>query len=290
MTLPTYAIVTPVRDEADNLRRLAASLAAQTCSPQQWIVVDTGSTDATAETIADLRAALPWLQATTTTAESAPARGGPIVRALVTGVEQLTAAPDVIVKLDADLSFERAYFERLMQAFASDPDLGMASGICTELEDGEWRPIYGTRSHVWGAARSYRWACWLDVSPLEERQGWDEVDAIKAQMKGWKVRTLVDLPFCHHRPEGTRDGMWRRWRDQGDTAFFMGYRFSYLLIRTAFRAREDLASLAMLVGYASAAVRRAPRCDAGVRGHLRTEQDLRRLPRRVREALGRAAY
>ena len=43
----TYAVVTPVRDEAANLRRLGACLAEQTVAPAEWIIVDTGSTDET---------------------------------------------------------------------------------------------------------------------------------------------------------------------------------------------------------------------------------------------------
>ena len=36
--------------------------------------------------------------------------------------------PDVVVNVDADVSFEPDYFERLLDAFAADPALGIASG------------------------------------------------------------------------------------------------------------------------------------------------------------------
>jgi glycosyltransferase involved in cell wall biosynthesis len=285
----SYAIVTPVRNESANLRRLGGCIAAQTRLPTAWVIVDTGSTDSTPEVVEALASEQPFVRALSIRGEAVPTRGGPIVRAFTTGVAALTEPPDVVVKLDADLSFEPHYFESLVAAFDADDRLGLASGICTELTRGEWCPIYGTRFHVWGASRAYRWRCLQEVLPLEERQGWDEIDSIKAQLAGWSARTLVDLPFRHHRPEGARDGGRRRWADQGDTAHYMGYRFSYLLVRTLYRAPRDPASLAMLGGYARAAARRQPRCaDERVRGHLRTEQSLQRLPLRVREALGRA--
>jgi hypothetical protein len=40
----------------------------------------------------------------------------------------------------------------------------------------------------------------------------------------------------------------------------MGYRPTYLALRAVYRARREPAALAMIWGYAAAAVRRAPRC------------------------------
>ena len=45
----TYAIVTPARNEARNLPRLAACLVEQTVQPSAWVIVDNGSTDGTSE-------------------------------------------------------------------------------------------------------------------------------------------------------------------------------------------------------------------------------------------------
>jgi glycosyltransferase involved in cell wall biosynthesis len=284
MTRFAYAVVTPVWNEAENLPRLAACLSAQTRRPAAWVVVDTGSTDETPEVLAKLEARHVAL------GEASGARGGPIVRAFAAGLAELGGdLPEVVVKLDADLDFEPDYFDRLVSAFERNPRLGIASGLCYERVDGEWTPGYGTRSHVWGASRAYRRECLREVLPLEERQGWDEIDAIKAQLRGWEVGTLFDLPFRHLRAEGERDGGGRRWLDQGDTARYMGYRFSYLLARAVFRARHEPAALAMVPGYLRAAITRAPVLpDPGARAYLRRTQRLRELPVRAREALGRS--
>jgi biofilm PGA synthesis N-glycosyltransferase PgaC len=284
----SYAVVTPVWNEADNLPRLAECLAAQTRLPSAWVIVDTGSTDSTAQEISRLAERHAWVRP----AELEPgaaARGGPVVRAFAAGLDELGGdLPDVVVKLDADLDFDPDYFERLVGAFERNLRLGIASGLCHELEGGAWRAGYGTRGHVWGASRAYRRECLPDVLPLEERQGWDEIDAIKARLRGWEVGTLFDVPFRHLRPEGERDGGRQRWLDQGDTARYMGYRFSYLLARSVFRARREPAALAMVPGYLRAMVTRAPMLpDPEARDYLRRTQRLRELPVRAREALGR---
>ena len=146
-----------------------------------------------------------------------------------------------------------------------------------------------TGGTVWGATRAYRWACLQDVLPLEARHGWDGIDQLKARARGWETRTLTDLPFRHHRAEGHHDGStWAHWLANGDTAHFMGYRPSYLLARTLHQVRRDPAAFALLLGYASAAVRRTPRLeDPRARAVLRTDQSFRNILHRRREALGR---
>jgi glycosyltransferase involved in cell wall biosynthesis len=289
MSATTYGVVTPARNEAPNLRRLAACLAEQTLLPELWVIVDDGSSDTTASVAAELAAEWPWIDVVRLVSSGPTERGGPVVRAFEAGVERLDPLPDVVVKLDADLTLDPTYFERLVAAFADDARLGIASGICLEERDGAWRPLHGTRSHVWGAARAYRRGCLTDVRPLVERQGWDEIDALRAQVRGWRVGTIPELSFRHHRPEGERDGGSRRWADQGDTAHYMGYRFSYLLLRTLFNLRDDRAAIAMPWGFLRATLeRRSTLDDPDVRALLRREQRVRALPVRLREALGRS--
>jgi cellulose synthase/poly-beta-1,6-N-acetylglucosamine synthase-like glycosyltransferase len=221
-----------------------------------------------------------------------PTRAEAIVRAVQTGFDALPERSDLVVKLDADVTFEPEYFARLLSAFAADPTLGIASGTCYELSDGAWRQRHVTGDHVWGAARAYRRECLADILPLEPRLGWDGIDEVKAAARGWRTRTLLDLPFYHHRPEGAREGRRRRhaWARSGRAAHYLHYRVGYLVLRALHQARRDPAALALLWGFASAATRREPRCeDAFVRAYIRRQQGLRELPLRMREALGRRA-
>lgn len=287
----SYSVVTPARNEADNLRRLAASMDAQTARPTTWLIVDNGSTDDTFDVARQLAAERPWARAVFAEGESAPTRGGPVARAFSAGVEQLGEEPDIVVKVDADVSFEEDYFERLLERFSADPALGIAGGTCYELEDGEWKPRFATGNRVRGAQRAYRWRCYLDVIPLENRPGWDGIDEMRAAARGWRSTSYADLAFFHHRILGKRDqSRWRRLFDVGRAAHYTGYRPSYLLLRSLFKARKELAALALVGGYATAAARREPRCeDEMAREYLRRQQSLRQVPTRAREALGRRA-
>jgi glycosyltransferase involved in cell wall biosynthesis len=288
MTL-TYAVVTPARDEAENLRRLASCMLAQTERPSEWIVVDNGSADETCAIVEALAEQHAWIRLVRRAGERQARPGGPVVRAFHAGLAALRAEPDVVVKLDADVSFEPDHFATLLAAFASRPRLGIAGGDCLELNDGAWLPVPVTGAHVRGAERAYRRECLGDVLPLEERMGWDGIDELRAAVHGWETEIVAGVRFLHHRPVGARDGgRARRWLAQGEGAHYMGYRPSYIALRTLRRMLREPAAAAMLWGYARAALRREPRyADARVRDELRRGQRLRELPLRAREALGR---
>ena len=294
-----YVVVTPVRNDEENLRTLATALAEQTLQPERWIIVDNGSTDSTRTTIRALEATYAWITGIESPSAGELMRGAPIVRAFHTAVATLDDDDaDVVVKLDADITFAPDHFERLLAEFERAPRLGIAGGIGYERgADGTWRQRHGTGAGVWGANRAYRRACLQEILPLEERMGWDTIDLIKATVRGWQISVFYDLPFRHHRVEGKRDGRRARtWAIQGRASHYMGYRPSYMLVRTLYRALQEPSALALMRGYLAAALQREPKCqDITVRNFIRRSQSLRRLPqrmgeaRRPREALGRRA-
>jgi glycosyltransferase involved in cell wall biosynthesis len=285
-------VITAARDEAHNLVRLADCLTAQTCLPRVWVIVENGSTDNTLEVATELSTQHDWVRPISVTGQSTPTRGGPIARAFEAGLETLEEHPDVVVIVDADVSMNEEYFERLMEKFAADPSIGMASGSRFEFENGAWRrhnPAGSTT--VEGQCRAYRWSCLADVLPLDDYMGWDGIDAVKAHLRGWSTRTFPDFAYRHHRVMGARDGTRAKaWASEGRAAYYMGYRPYYLVLRALLHARTEPASVGLIWGYLREAARRGPRCpDRDVIDFVRSEQSIRNLPDRVREARGRTA-
>lgn len=291
MTVPSYAVVTPARNEAEHLRRLAGSIRAQDLQPAAWVIVDNGSTDETRAVADELAGVAGWILVVDAPGEATPTRGGPVARAFTAGIEALPHGPDIVVKVDADISVDPGYFEQLLLEFERDERLGIAGGTCYELEEGEWAARHVTGDRVRGASRAYRWACLQDVLPFENRAGWDGIDEARAAARGWRTRSFAHLRFYHHRTEAARDeSRRRRLFETGRSNWYSGYRPSYVLVRSLFKARKEPAAVALFAGYLVAAIRREPRCeDRSAREFLRRQQALRRLPLRAREALGRRA-
>jgi hypothetical protein len=293
--MPRYTVVTPARNESRNLVRLSECLAQQTQPPEEWIVVDDGSTDDTRDVVLRFSRGHRWarmIDSPYANANDALALGrvsGRDVTAFKAGVAAMSQAVEIAVKVDADVSFDADFFARLLREFDADPRLGIASGTCYELEKGGWKQRHVTGSHVWGATRAYRLTCLDDVGPLVERLGWDGLDGFKAQARGWATRTIGDLPFHHHRPEGEREGSSARaWRIRGAAAHYLGYRPSYLVLRALRHAPREPAALAMIGGFAAALLRRGERAqDEEARAFVRRQQSIKQLPRRLFETAGR---
>jgi poly-beta-1,6-N-acetyl-D-glucosamine synthase len=286
MTTLRYAAITPARDEAENLTRLAASLAAQTVTPTEWIVVDDGSADGSREVITALATVYPWMRGLDS--RGLEMNAGPLGRApsvdrsviaFNTGIDALRSQPDILVKLDADVSFEPNFFELLLRAFEDDPQLGIAGGECLELEKGVWRLKSATDTQVRGATRAYRWSCFEDVAPLPERLGWNGIDEAKARLAGWETHSIRGVRFRNHRAEDERGNTWLSYEAQGAAARYMGYRGSYLVARSLFRALRHPRALGMVAGWMKAVRDGQERFDdPAVRRYIRSEKSPLRVP------------
>jgi hypothetical protein len=275
-----YAIVTPVREEAENLPRLAESLDLQTYPPVAWVVVDTGSTDDTVRVARTLATNRSWMGVVSIVGEPVLTRGRPISRAIQAGVNavsSLARRPEILVVIDADVSLPHRYFKDLIRAFADDARLGIASGVRFELVRGSWRPQFITGTSVEAQCRAYRWTCLSDVLPLEERFGWAGIDEIQANLRGWRTAVVRGLSFRHHREIGSRERTWSRAYYLGLRSVFKGWR------------HRDPRALMMIVGFCLSALRAEPRhSDPCVRAYVRRQQHIAHVPRRIREARGRA--
>jgi biofilm PGA synthesis N-glycosyltransferase PgaC len=279
--LPAYAVVTPVRDEEEHLADTADALVAQTHRPQRWVIVDDGSRDST-RTIADRYAGEhAWIEAVSLPTGARRARGAPIVRAFAAGMERLGTPPEVVVKLDGDITVEPDYFARVAEAFAEDPRAGVVGGVAYVQRDGQWRRD-GSLRHVNGVAKAYRTACLQDFGGLPETMGWDGIDEYLARVRGWNVRVLTDTPIHHHRARGSKQPWYRARWEEGVGSHYIGYLWRWLAVRAAYRMFAErppvLGGLVLAAGFSYARLRRLPQVpDAGARAEVAAEQ--RRLLR-----------
>jgi biofilm PGA synthesis N-glycosyltransferase PgaC len=278
MILPTYSVISPVRDEADYLDITAASLVSQTHRPLRWVIVDDGSTDDTRSIAERWASEHDWISVVSSDAKHERARGAPIVAAFKRGLRELPERPDVVVKLDGDLFLPAHYFEWVASVFSRDERAGVVGGTVWMPEDGRWRLDYGKTTHnVHGVAKAYRYDCLDDIGGLQESMGWDGIDEYAARARDWHVHALGELSILHYKPRGSKQRpLHARW-EEGRGNAFMGYRWQFMLLRGGYRAIVErprgLGGLALLASYAWARLKRAPQvADPGAIRELRREQ------------------
>ena len=202
-----------------------ACIESQTVAPTRWIIVDTGSTDGTVELVDGLVAEQEWIRALCARRE---ARAAPRRTDRARDPSRLReldeTPPDIVVKLDADVSFEPDYFARLAGRVRRDPHLGIASGSCYELEGDGLEPAASSAATPSGEQRAPTGSAACRRSCRSRRDGLGRDRRAEGQHERLANAILLDLPFHHHRREGERDGRGAAWASAGPGSYYMGYR------------------------------------------------------------------
>lgn len=259
---PKYIIITAVKNEGQFIGETLSSLSAQSVKPAEWVIVNDGSTDSTPKLVKDYAVKHDWIHLIDADI-SKRARGGHLVRLFCLGLSKIkTPDFDFIVKLDGDLSFEPAFFERIFIHLAKNPKLGITSGISYIWSGGKLVEEKSAKGHTLGACKVYRRKCFEDIGGLVEAMGWDGIDEIKARMKGWDAAPVPGLKVIHLRPEGKANGTFASGRERGRGSYFMGYHPLFFAFRAARSfVKSPLDAVGMITGYLSAALSGSKRID-----------------------------
>jgi len=153
------------------------------------------------------------------------------VETFYTGFSTLIHDYDVIVKLDGDLYFEPDFFEKLMDAFTSNPKLGITGGGIYERLHGEKWVLQASKDHVRGPNKVYRRSCFEAIGGLKPTLGWDGLDQWKALSLGWEVESFLNLKVLHYRVTGAATGRLKSKKEQGYGAYYMGYHPLFIIVR-----------------------------------------------------------
>lgn len=193
--LPSYAVISPVKDEAEHFARTAESMVAQTHRPIHWVIVDDGSSDETPTIAARYAEEHNCITVISSGQGVERARGGKILRAFNAGLATLDDLPEIVVKLDGDLFLPSYYSAWVAETFAQAPNAGIVGGV-TQLYDGErWGPDATSRHNLSGVAKAYRRECFQAIRGLRPSMGWDAIDEYGARARGWDVHILSELPI-----------------------------------------------------------------------------------------------
>jgi len=274
----TYVLITPARNEVELIGNTIESVVAQSRLPAKWVIVSDGSTDGTDELVRQYGGRFGWIDLVRMP-EHRDRQFAAKVRAFNAGYNAVQGTPyRVIGNLDADITFDKDYFEFLIGKFEADPALGVAG--TPFVDDGvQYDYRYTNIEHVSGACQMFRRECFEQIGGYVPIKGggidWTAVTT--ARMKGWKTRTFTEKVCCHHRKMGTATvGTAGAWFRQGRKDYFLGGHPLWQFFRMLYQMKRKpylLGGFFIFAGYAWAGLRRIERpVSKDLMAFHRTEQ------------------
>ena len=258
-------VVTPARNEARFIESTIQSMVAQTVLPLKWVIVSDGSTDGTDEIVKKYATQYEWIDLVRMP-ERAERHFAGKVHAFHAGQARLTTlAYQVIVSLDADITFDSEYFSFLLEKLAAYPALGLVGTPFRETSNETYDYRFVSIEHVSGACQVFRRECFEAIGGyLPVKAGAiDNIAVISARMKGWKTRTFTETFCLHHREMGTAERRLIRARlKSGAKDYAIGNHPTWQLFRSAYQMTRKpfvVGGLALGVGYVWAWMRHADR-------------------------------
>lgn len=203
--LPSYVVITPARNEAQFIELTLKSMVAQTVRPLRWVVVSDGSTDGTDEIVRKYASEHSWIELVSLPPRKERDFAGK-VHAFNAGYARVRDVDyEVIVSLDADISFGSDYFAFLLEKLSSDDALGLVGTPFREISGEVYDYRFVNIEHVSGACQVFRRECFESIGGYIPVKGGsiDHIAVISSRMKGWKTRTFLDRVCRHHREMGT---------------------------------------------------------------------------------------
>jgi len=174
----------------------------------------------------------------------------------VRGFRRLEESPyEVIVCLDADITFPIDYFSFLLEKLTAEKELGLIGTPYVESDTEPYDYHFVSIEHVAGACQVFRRECYEDIggyAPVKVG-AIDCIAVITARMKGWKTRTFTEKVCLHHREMGTAQrGPLQAKFDCGVMDYAMGNHPLWQLFRTAYQMTKKpylLRGFAIGAGY-----------------------------------------
>lgn len=279
-----YVLITPACNEENLIEFSLKSVVKQTVLPVKWVIVNDGSTDATASIVEGYVHKYDWIELV-----NLPKKKGrnfaAKVHAFNAGRERLKGLDyDVIGNLDSDVTLDEGHFEFLMSKFREDLSLGVAGTIFVEGDGySSGADSFEGQNYVSGQCQMFRRECFDEIGGYfpSKNGGIDWIAVMTARMIGWKTRSFREKSFFHHRLLGTADrGVVGSNYAYGRKDYYLGGHPLWELFRSAYRLAKKpyvLAGVALFLGYVGAYIKHEERPVSKKLMEFHRKEQMRRL-------------
>lgn len=269
----SIALVTPLKDEINNIDKFISSIEQQSIPIKCLVIVENDSNDGSKEYLEKLSSLknVELFKVINITFEDKSYRVGKKYATIIhTGMEYLRGLKlyeslDFIGILDCDVFPEKDYYMKLADFMNSDPKIGIASGL-TYTDEGVLHAA--NPDFVRGNSRLWKKKC-LDEAGYIIAHTADTVSVGLAHLKGWKTRTLKTARVVSREINVRLTNP----KSKGYHAYYRGHTLLFIIIRSLYlvlykgRFRN---AYTFFMGYFNALVNNKPRIEhSEVRNYFR---------------------
>jgi len=261
------------------------SVISQTLLLTRWVIVSDGSTDKTDEIVKDYTARYEWMELVRMP-DHRDRQFASKVTCFNAGYDRVKHLEfEIIGNLDADISFERDYFEFLLEKFLRIPELGVAGTPFVENGYSSASDSFEGERHVAGGVQLFRRRCFEEIGGYVPNKagGIDWIAVTTSRMMGWKTQSFREKCFFHHRTLGTGGrGQMSGLFSYGEKDYYLGNHPLWEVFRVCYRTFKNpyiIGGLATLLGYLLACIKRTERPVSRqlMRFHRKEEMEKLRL-------------
>lgn len=255
-----YVLLTPARNEAENLPMVVERVRAQEHQPMRWLVVDDGSTDRTPKLLEEYTESIPWIS-TVRLDRNGSEYDSQYGYAEVVSAGLERAARDheaewgrceYVGILDCDILIRDDYFSTLVTELRSTTRGGIISGLLHERDRRD-----GAEGNPWGGAMLFDRQCLADIGGYPIAPSPDAVFRVKAEKRGWKTYKTDETCGLQLRSPHSARGIWTGYKREGESLYFLNYHPVNALLAGVYHCLRapHYQGVAYLYGYARARIR-----------------------------------
>ena len=264
-----YILVTPAKNEEKNLPKLVQSVVQQTVKPVLWVIVDDGSTDNTPNIIREAREKYDWIQSFRLK-EGKRDLGKHVYRVYKLGFDYAinyckvyNLQYEYLGNIDADMTIETQFFDKLIKEFKKNPRLGVASGSVYSNINNKLIIENDRDDLPSGGIRLWRRECFEETGGYLISYSADSVSNVLAKLRGWETRRFEEIKAMQARKTSSAEGLWKGYKYHGESAYFRNYHPLFVLakgLKLLFKSPYYM-GIAYLYGYFSSVLRRMDKID-----------------------------
>ena len=205
-----FVLLTPVRNEKEQIENLVKCIVNSTFKPDFWIIIDDHSTDGSVDEIKSLSNYNPFIHLVESTDNPSEYMGMNYSQVLINGwtycLSKLKSENiSYIGILDADIEFDSEYWEQLKNKLDSEKEMGIVSGSLTNNNSGKIVLEKNQRHHLpRGGMRLIKSDCFYDIGSIIKSRSPDAVMNAIARAKGWKTLLIPELHCLSIRPTDSK--------------------------------------------------------------------------------------